>query len=77
VVNSKSLVSPFVTTPLGQLKLTEGHSLALAGRAVAEVCFPAESSMATCKIRILASDTKNIWETEGNAVFGLDGVWQA
>lgn len=53
--------------PFTEGAMTEGH-------------FLTESSLAAFKIQILASNTEKrvyIWETEGRAVFGLDGVWQA
>lgn len=53
--------------PFTEGAMTEGH-------------FLTESSLAAFKIEILASNTEKrvyIWETEGRAVFGLDGVWQA
>lgn len=73
-------LSQFVVAPLVQLKLAEGDSLALTEGAVTEVYFPTESSSTAFKIRIPASNTEKyvyIRETEGRAVLGLDGVWQA
>lgn len=71
MVDSKSLASQFVITPLVWLKLTEGHSLALTEGAVTEVYFPTESSSPAFKIRIPASNTEKysyIQETEETGV---------